>query len=213
MNSSDKLKVSAFLLFIFHLVGWIGMDMTSYRGAFEQISWANMILSFALVFLCHEPLSGLLRLMLFIVSVFLLSISAEVLGVHTGLIFGAYHYTPALGMGIMGVPLIIGINWVLLSYVAGVFSTALPLPTWVRLIAGALLLVACDILLEGFAVKHNFWVWENSAGPPLRNYAGWFVISLLSNVLFKKLIPDSRNRVVSVFLMIFILFLIADYLS
>ena len=213
MSSSDKFRFSVVILLIFHLVGWIGMNMSPYRSVFEQISWANMLISFGLVFLCHEPFSDFPGLMIFIVSVFILGISAEVAGVKTGLIFGTYHYTPLLGVGIMGVPLIIGLNWVMLSYAAGVSTSRLPLPIWAKFIAGALLMVMCDILLEGLAVKHHFWVWENSGLPPLRNYVGWFGISLLSNILFQKLIPDSRNRVVRYYLIIFILFLIADHIS
>ena len=45
---------------------------------------------------------------------------AEILVVSYGIIFGNYKYGEILGYKVLGVPLIIGINWCILSLIKGV---------------------------------------------------------------------------------------------
>ena len=40
----------------------------------------------------------------------------EVIGVKTGFIFGSYYYGAAMGIKILAVPLLIGLNWSILVY-------------------------------------------------------------------------------------------------
>jgi putative membrane protein len=209
---SGKYRFSAFIIVLFHLAGWIGMDRSSYAMSFEQVSWANILLSFILLLWCHEPNNEGFRLVGFVSAVILLGMLIEIVGVRTGIIFGAYHYTPVLGPTILGVPVIIGINWTMLTYVAAVTSSLFPMPLWMKVIAGSLIMVFCDLLLEGFAIRHHFWVWEGGAGPPLTNYIGWFIVSLLSNAIFIWLIPDTKNKLGPFYLSVFLIFLVADKL-
>ena len=65
------------------------------------------------VFLIHNPAVDKKFIMAFS-SIALLGFVMEVIGVKTGLIFGNYSYGNALGYKILGVPLIIPINWAML---------------------------------------------------------------------------------------------------
>ena len=47
---------------------------------------------------------------------------AEILGVNYGLIFGKYDYGDNLGLKLLGVPLLIGLNWVVLTFICGSIS-------------------------------------------------------------------------------------------
>ena len=47
---------------------------------------------------------------------------SEILGVNYGLIFGDYIYLDNLGYKVFGVPVIIGVNWIILTYISGSFS-------------------------------------------------------------------------------------------
>ena len=51
---------------------------------------------------------------------FLLVLPLNITGANTGLIFGNYTYGNILGMKVLGVPLIIGLNWFIVMYCAGV---------------------------------------------------------------------------------------------
>ena len=47
---------------------------------------------------------------------FSLGFIIEVLGVQTGVLFGAYSYGDPLGFKVFDVPLLIGVNWLILSF-------------------------------------------------------------------------------------------------
>lgn len=107
----------------------------------------------------------------------------EVLGVHTSLIFGSYAYGPTLGAKVLEVPLMIAVNWLLLTYLCGSVADTLPMSRIAKVVSAALLMVAIDYLIEPVAIKFDFWSWE-LLHPPLHNYLGWLFTALLVQSLF-----------------------------
>ena len=156
-----------------------------------------------------KALNPINRLIYFIAITCIMGFCIEVIGVRTGLLFGIYHYTPAFGWSLMSVPLIIGLNWMLLTYAIGAAISRFQFSTMAKVLTGAFLMTACDMLLEGFAIKHHFWVWE-SATPPIQNFIGWFLVSLIMQSIYNILIPHSRNRLAAFYLIVFIVFLMID---
>lgn len=114
---------------------------------------------------------------------FLATFALEAAGVATGLIFGPYVYGPGLGPHILGVPPVIGFNWVLVVLacrgVAGMLlrrgQGAGALPALRALLTGALC-VAFDWVMEPVAVALDYWSWFG-VPIPLQNYVAWFVIA------------------------------------
>ena len=53
---------------------------------------------------------------------FLTGMITEILGVQLGWIFGDYQYGEALGYKLFGVPLLIGVNWTLLTLITGAIA-------------------------------------------------------------------------------------------
>ena len=70
---------------------------------------------------------GLLVLLCFITGML-----AEILGVRYGFIFGEYSYGNALGTKVMGVPLMIGVNWCILIFITGFIAQFFPKKTVVQ---------------------------------------------------------------------------------
>lgn len=114
----------------------------------------------------------------------------ELIGVHTGLLFGNYSYSKLLGFTIFGVPVTIGITWLLVS-----------LSTWhivllntkslaQRLLLGGVLAVMFDLILEQFASAYGLWAWQGSS-IPLYNYICWFIVSLVWFYVLYKLTPKT----------------------
>jgi putative membrane protein len=193
------------------------MNTGSYIHTFEKLAWANILLSFGLLIWCDErnettenkkiDTQGFL---LFTILTAFIGFGVEAIGVHTGLIFGAYHYTAAFGWSLISVPLIIGINWTLLTYAVGIFISQFGLsPIW-AVVLGATAMTGCDLLLESFAIKHHFWIWDSTGLPPLRNYVGWWLVSLIMQLVFRRSLAHSSNRLAGVYLLIFLAFLLAD---
>ena len=106
----------------------------------------------------------------------------EWLGVHTGLPFGTYRYTRALGILVCGVPIAIPFAWyatvVNSRHIAGSIlgDGRSRSRAGTALLAGGLT-VALDLLLEPTAsLVQNYWLWDGAA-VPIQNYLSWFLFS------------------------------------
>jgi len=117
------------------------------------------------------------RLMGWIVLTFLVTYGLEVLGVHTGLVFGSYLYGSGLGPTVLGVPPLIGFNWVLVCLGALRLVQDLPLPRWGRPVLAAFLALGFDWVMEPVAIELGYWAWAGG-DIPLQNYFAWFAIAL-----------------------------------
>jgi putative membrane protein len=109
-------------------------------------------------------------------ATFALGYLVEVLGVHTGWVFGQYDYGQTLGPQIAKVPLAMGLNWFIMCYVSTRFAAHLGLNAWKGAVLSAAMMVAIDILMEPVAMALDFWHWENGQ-IPYQNYLAWFVVS------------------------------------
>ena len=63
------------------------------------------------------------RELLSVFTIFLIGMICEILGVNYGYIFGDYVYLNNLGTKVFGVPILIGINWVILTFITGSLSS------------------------------------------------------------------------------------------
>ena len=104
--------------------------------------------------------------------------SIEWIGVHTSFLFGHYQYGSVLGYKLDGIPLIIGLNWVLLTFTSTAIVHKWQVPLLLKaLIAGALM-TGLDWILEPVAIRSGFWSWYNQP-VPFYNYICWMIFSTL----------------------------------
>lgn len=177
---SKQYKVIGFIIVFFHLVGAVGTIFGETRDLMLLLTPFNLLLSTG--FLCYGHQGSLVKLSGFFIIAFLIGFLVEVLGVHTGFPFGNYWYGPTLGWKLFDVPLIIGLNWFLLSYTFGMLLQSFRLPTFAHILLAALGMTLLDLLMEPVAISLHYWSW---AGPvPLSNYLGWFVVSSIIQIFF-----------------------------
>jgi putative membrane protein len=112
--------------------------------------------------------------------------AAEVLGVHTGLPFGRYHYGGGLGPRVAGVPVVVPLAWAMMTHPAAVVACRLTCALPVRILVGAWALASWDVFLDPQMVAAGEWHWSGvgAALPgvgdvPLSNYAGWMLVALI----------------------------------
>jgi putative membrane protein len=103
-------------------------------------------------------------------------------GVATGLVFGEYAYGDVLGPKVLGVPLIIGINWTILIYAAAQLANRIGVSVWLRPLVGATAVTLSDVLIEPVAVYFEFWNWVQPPFDalfvaPWQNYLAWWLFS------------------------------------
>ena len=99
---------------IFYSVGLILFILPLTRALFMAITPLSLLFVNAVLLNLHKKRDR--NLYLFIAIVMFVSFFTEVVGVKTGNIFGNYVYLSSLGPKILETPIIIGINWVMLTY-------------------------------------------------------------------------------------------------
>ena len=173
--------ISVFIIWLFHICGLLGIIYGN-REWFIAFTPINLFVSFALLFINQVELER--KNLLAGLAIFLIGMISEILGVQYGLIFGDYIYLNNLGFKILGVPIMIGINWIILTYITGSFSNYIfNANKKAAIVFGAVLMVVLDLLIEPVAPEMGFWAFD-SIFAPLQNYIGWFTIGLLVQGIF-----------------------------
>lgn len=206
LNTRRTYYAAVALLVAMHTAGAVGLWHPVSRPWFEQLVAFNLIVTAAIASFFHRDFRP--AFLLFALVTFLTGYLVEVAGVHTGVIFGQYAYGSALGVKLFDVPLLIGVNWLVLIYCTNVITNRLFSSIWLKIIAGAGLMVLLDFLIEPVAVRYGFWQWENQV-IPLQNYVAWFVTSLALSALFHRLTFNKNNPVAPVIFLVQFLFFAA----
>jgi putative membrane protein len=195
------------VIIIFHVVGLIGFAVPTMRPLFLQIVPWHILLMLVVIVCSHRPMEG--KFILFALLIFISSIIVEWLGVHKHWIFGDYSYGQTLGIKTAEIPLIIGVNWFLLIYSAGVLMQRTRIRSiLIRVIVGALILVLLDLIIEPVAQHFDYWHWANST-VPLKNYVCWFWVSVVMLFVFEKFGFRKQGIVAPVFLLVqFVFFMV-----
>lgn len=130
-------------------------------------------------------------------AAFLFGFALEAVGVATGLVFGAYSYGSVLGPKLLGVPLVIGLNWPLVILGAVAFAARFLRNPLAAAAAAGVFTAGFDWVLEPFAVSAGYWTWR--AGEiPLQNYIAWFLIAALLAWIFTSKKLSVRSPVPSI---------------
>ncbi|WP_107039524.1 carotenoid biosynthesis protein [Brumimicrobium mesophilum] len=185
-----KSLILILVLVIFYTVGIIGLT-SSYRDDFLPLSFMNLMISFVVLLIASKNKS--LRFYAFVFIGFSIGMIAEWLGVHTGLLFGNYVYGTNLGPLWYGVPLIIGINWVMLTIISGSIAERIKIHWSLKAIIGTFLMLILDLLIEPVAIQSDYWTWSGDI--PFSNFVGWFLIALVIQLVYFAMNLGEKNKV------------------
>jgi len=194
-NRSSLFK---FIISIFYLVGIIGMSIPAARPFFQILTPFHLLLSLGILLLFHTDWNK--SFAVFALSAFTIGFGSEVMGVHTGFPFGNYSYGPVLGTKLFDVPLMIGVNWLILVYLSGHLLHRRIKNNWLAALLSAGLMVVIDFIIEPVAIALDFWNWESGI-IPLSNYLGWFFIAFIIQMIYRMLNFQKAN-VISPYLLI-----------
>ena len=176
--SWNKINIIIILLFILHLVGGVALSMDSVKSIFLALTPFNLALTFGLLIWGNDDFS--FNFFKVISVLFLIGFFVEVLGVYSGLLFGEYHYGKTLGFQFLEVPLIIGVNWVLLVVSSFAVSSYFVSNSILKVVLPSVIMVLLDLMIEPVAIRLDFWHWQAEV-IPLQNYLMWFLVALLMN--------------------------------
>lgn len=179
-----KIRLLITLLVVMHAAGLIGMNIPTLRDWVLPLTPINLIGTSIILFYFQRDLST--QFWIFTITCFLGGFAVEALGVHTGAVFGGYKYGTVLGVQLWDVPVIIGLNWLILIYSIGIIVSQLKADKWFKALLCATLMVGIDVLIEPVAMGFNFWQWQDGI-VPLRNYTSWWLVSFILASLFMHL--------------------------
>ena len=176
--SWTKVNIIIILLFILHLVGGVALSIDSVKSIFLALTPFNLVLTFGLLIWGNDDFS--FNFFKVISVLFLIGFFVEVLGVYSGLLFGEYHYGKTLGFQFLEVPLIIGVNWVLLVVSSFAVSSYFVSNSIFKIVLASTIMVLLDVMIEPVAIRLDFWHWQ-AGDIPTQNYLMWFVVALFMN--------------------------------
>ncbi len=190
-----------------HIAGLIGLHFEPTRPIFIALVPFNLLLSAFLLFTYHTDWRR--PFIIFAACTAITGYLVEVAGVATGLIFGEYTYGSTLGPKAAGVPLLIGLNWLMLIYSIGVVCNKLPVNVFAKALAGSTLMVILDVFIEQTAIRNDFWQWQGNT-IPLLNYAGWYIVSFMLLMLFYWLPFTKKNPLALLLLCVQLAFFVGN---
>lgn len=167
------------IIWLFHVSGILGII---YGNSEWFISATPLILSinFALLLINCNSHKWFFHM---VILGFLTGMITEILGVQRGWIFGDYKYGNALGYKILGVPMLIGVNWALLTIITAAIAQQFYENLFMRIVIGVCLMIFLDLLIEPIAPVLDFWAFEGG-NAPLQNYIGWTAVAIFLQSIF-----------------------------
>ena len=167
------------IIWLFHVSGILGLI---YGNSEWFISATPLILSinFALLLINCNSHKWFFHM---VILGFLTGMITEILGVQRGWIFGDYKYGNALGYKILGVPMLIGVNWALLTIITAAIAQQFYENLFMRIVIGVCLMIFLDLLIEPIAPVLDFWAFEGG-NAPLQNYIGWTAVAIFLQSIF-----------------------------
>ena len=212
-------KTTFIVVILMYSAGTIGLLLPSTQPYFKLASPFNLWVSLTLLLLFHKDFNK--SFVTITIIIFWVGFFVEVVGVHTGVIFGKYWYGETLGTKLFEVPLVIGANWLLLIYCSSVvilnifesLKQHLPINSWLentflKAFFASVLMVSLDFLIEPMAIHLDFWLWQFEQ-IPIQNFQAWFLIAFILCYLFLKGRFLKSNLLAPLLLLLQFLFFIA----
>ena len=185
-------QYSIFLLWLMHASAFIGIKL-GYADFFLPLSAINLWF-ISLLLIWYYPIRNKNEVLLF-AAIAILGFAAEAIGVATGKVFGEYAYGRNLGFKILEVPVIIGVNWAVLSFTSSGIANRIPVNSiYIKAAIASLLMLIFDFFIEQSAPVFDFWEFELPE-VPLQNYITWFVLAYIFNYAVLKLISDADAKI------------------
>ncbi|MFT3682940.1 MAG: carotenoid biosynthesis protein [Ferruginibacter sp.] len=209
-----KKNIAIIIAIVLHSVGLAGILFFK-SDLIIRCTPITLLLCFVLLLWTQRKITA--AFIFFVIIVCAGGFFIEVAGVKTGWLFGKYTYGKVLGPRVLDVPVIIGVNWFIVTYCCGItgrlFIERMERANMISInrrvfllpVAGAAIAALFDWLMEPVAIMLGFWQWENNE-VPLYNYFCWFIASMIFLSGFEKRDFDKQNKFAPVLLLIQSLF-------
>lgn len=176
---------------IFYTVGLLLYFFPETRQLFILITPYSLFFIAISVFYYHKRWD--FKTVAVLLAIFTISILVEIIGVASGKLFGVYKYSEFLGFQIANVPVIIGLNWVILIYGSNAIISKYTTNSILKIAGASMLMVVYDIVLEKAAPLMKMWKFE-SDNPPFQNYLMWFLLAIFFHSIIEIFNVNTNNK-------------------
>lgn len=204
------LMIVKIFIIIIYTVGITGMLLPQTSVLMASLTPVTLLISFILM-LIYQDEKIEKKFITVAVLLFFTGLILEMIGVNTGKIFGVYTYGENLGPKIYNTPWMIGVNWVMLSYLTASLSNKWFNNKWLSITSGASLMLLYDFFLEQLAPVMDLWTWEGNAVPTL-NYISWAIAALVFQAVWHLSGIQLKNKIAAVLFSAMYLFFIILYI-
>lgn len=183
-----SLRAAQIIIVATYAVGALAL-FTPWRPWVLTLTPVHLLISTFLLMRFQRWNRNALEVGLRLAAVGLFCFLVEVVGVHTGKLFGVYAYLPSLGPQWWDVPLIIGVNWVLLAVLAlNAVPDGIDKPIH-RAAVASVAMTLIDALIERSAPFMDMW-WFVDGKVPLDNAIGWLITGFIAAFVVQPVIPQ-----------------------
>ncbi|UOY02937.1 carotenoid biosynthesis protein [Blastococcus sp. PRF04-17] len=180
----------------------IAYPLTS-GGARDAVSWTIVVLGAALSVVHAAAGHGLRTAAAVTALVGGTAVAFEAVGLATGVPYGSYTYSEALGPTLLGVPLLVPLAWLMMAWPSWVVAGLLASRTVPRVLVATALFAGWDVVLDPQMVQAGYWTWAHPtpglpgiATVPLTNLAGWLLaggvlMTLLDRLVTRTVVADA----------------------
>jgi uncharacterized membrane protein len=166
----------------------------------DAVSWAIVLLG-SVLSVVHAGLSrgagtgfGVLAL------VAVTAVAFEAVGLATGVPYGEYTYSDALGPTLLGVPFLVPLAWLMMAWPSWLLADHLTQRRGARIAVAAGVFAAWDVVLDPQMVQAGYWTWTHPEPGlpgidtvPLTNLAGWLLAGVVLMSLLDLLISRTAR--------------------
>jgi uncharacterized membrane protein len=198
VKSIFSIKFLKILIVLIYFFGFLGIILPFSRELFLELTdWILLFNAFLVLWFHRGKYSK--RTVLVFFSIYILGFFVELIGVNTGVVFGAYHYGEGLGIKLGGTPLLIGTNWLILSYCFASVIETINTGILIKSFLGAFGMLIYDSIMEHSAAFIDMWYWKNEI-IPLQNYLAWFILAFAFQLLIRLQKEGFKNPIAATIL-------------
>ncbi|MEP0711593.1 carotenoid biosynthesis protein [Algoriphagus sp.] len=185
-----RLIIAKILVVALYFFGAVGLSLPQFREYFLMLTPGQLLLTLGLLLGFHRGWTD--SFPIFAAAAFWIGFGAELIGIHTGYLFGDYVYGPTLGPMLWEVPILIGVNWFILVYLTGAAFYKVTSNDYYAALLGATAMTVIDYIMEPVAVALDMWYWKLDI-IPAENYFAWFGVAFLIHLIYRKTNFDRDN--------------------
>ncbi|MGY1725932.1 carotenoid biosynthesis protein [Geodermatophilus sp. SYSU D01062] len=173
-------------------------------AARDAVSWTIVLLGSAVsvtsAAVAHGARAGAAVLGLVAVT----AVAFESVGLATGVPYGTYSYSDALGPTLLGVPFLVPLAWLMMAWPSRVLAGLLTRGVRpgrrrpARVAVAAAVFAGWDVVLDPQLVQAGYWTWAHPTPGlpgidtvPLTNLAGWLLAGLVLMALLELVVPPT----------------------